>query len=62
MKKTVKITASIVLICWVFVATKPATDRYFEVIKNLDIFAVLFKEINNLYVDEINPGTLIKTA
>ena len=62
MKKTVKITASIVLICWVFVATKPATDRYFEVIKNLDIFAVLFKEINNLYVDEINPGTLIKTG
>ena len=62
MKKTAKITASIVLICWVFVATKPATDRYFEVIKNLDIFAVLFKEINNLYVDEINPGTLIKTG
>ena len=62
MKKIAKITASIVLICWVFVATKPATDRYFEVIKNLDIFAVLFKEINNLYVDEINPGTLIKTG
>lgn len=36
------------------------TDRYFEIFKNLDIFATLFKEVNTHYVDEINPNTLIK--
>ncbi len=41
-------------------ATLPATDRYFEILKNLDIFATLFKEVNTHYVDEINPSTLIK--
>lgn len=38
------------------------TDRHFEIIKNLDIFATLFKEVNNLYVEEINPNTLIKSG
>ncbi|MBP5366495.1 MAG: S41 family peptidase [Bacteroidales bacterium] len=36
--------------------------RNFEVIKNLDIFYSLFKELNNYYVDEINPEKLIRTA
>src|SRR3990170_2174731 len=41
--------------------TKPA-DRYFEIAKNLDIFATLFKEVNALYVDEVNPNQLIRTG
>ncbi|HEY9489328.1 MAG TPA: S41 family peptidase [Chryseosolibacter sp.] len=41
--------------------TKPA-DRYFEIAKNLDIFATLFKEVNALYVDEVNPNKLIRTG
>lgn len=41
--------------------TKPA-DRYFEIAKNLDIFATLFKEVNALYVDEVNPNTLVRTG
>lgn len=43
-------------------AIKPTTDRYFEILKNLDIFATLFKEVNTHYVDEINPNTLIKSG
>jgi carboxyl-terminal processing protease len=35
-------------------------DEYFEISKNLDIFATLFKELNAHYVDETNPGELIK--
>lgn len=38
------------------------TDNYFEISKNLDIFATLFKELNIYYVDETNPGDLIKTS
>ena len=41
--------------------TTPA-DRYFEIAKNLDIFATLFKEVNALYVDEVNPNTLVRTG
>jgi carboxyl-terminal processing protease len=35
-------------------------DNYFEVSKNLDIFATLFRELNIYYVDEIKPGDLMK--
>lgn len=37
-------------------------DRYFEIAKNLDIFATMFKELNALYVDEINPNKAIRTG
>jgi len=35
-------------------------DNFFEVSKNLDIFATLFRELNIYYVDETNPGDLMK--
>src|SRR5690606_2158575 len=41
--------------------TRPA-DRYFDIAKNLDIFATLFKEVNALYVDDVNPNTLVRTG
>ena len=37
-------------------------DRYFQIVKNLDIFVTLFKEVNAYYVDEINPADLMKTG
>jgi carboxyl-terminal processing protease len=37
-------------------------DRLFEIARNLDIYATLFKELNAYYVDEINPNMLIKTS
>jgi carboxyl-terminal processing protease len=41
--------------------TRPA-ERYFEIAKNLDIFATLFKEVNALYVDDVNPNKLVRTG
>ncbi len=37
-------------------------ERYFEIAKNLDIFATLFKEVNTYYVDDITPAKLVKTG
>ncbi|MBW6482050.1 MAG: S41 family peptidase [Vicingaceae bacterium] len=37
-------------------------DSYFEISKNLDIFATLFRELNIYYVDGTEPGELIKTG
>ena len=45
---------------WSF--TSPQNDKYFLIIKNLDIFATLFKEVNAQYVDEINPNTFMRTG
>ncbi len=36
--------------------------NYFEIAKNLDIFATLFKEVNTYYVDEVDPEELINTG
>ena len=35
-------------------------DDQFEIAKNLDIFATMFREINMYYVDEVQPGDLMK--
>lgn len=51
---------SLLAIVLLTAAIKPTTDRYFEILKNLDIFATLFKEVNTHYVDEVNPSTLMK--
>lgn len=37
-----------------------AWDDYFEISKNLEIHAVLYRELNTNYVDELNPGELMK--
>lgn len=37
-------------------------DDEFELLKNLDIYYSLMRELNLVYVDEINPGDLIKTS
>jgi carboxyl-terminal processing protease len=37
-------------------------DDFFEISKNLDIFATLFREVNLYYVDEVKPGDLMKTG
>ncbi len=37
-------------------------DRLFEIARNLDIYATLFKELNLYYVDELNPNKMVKTS
>jgi carboxyl-terminal processing protease len=45
-----------------FIHAKTANDPYFEIAKNLDVYANLFKELNTYYVDPIEPGKLVKTG
>lgn len=37
-------------------------DKDFEIAKNLDIYYTLFRELNMYYVDELEPGDLVKTS
>ncbi|MBK8969249.1 MAG: S41 family peptidase [Saprospiraceae bacterium] len=37
-------------------------NKYFDIIKNLEIFTNAYKEINHAYVDELDPGKLMRTG
>lgn len=41
---------------------KASNSNYFEISKNLDIFATLFREVNTYYVDDVDAGKMIKKA
>lgn len=37
-------------------------DKSFEISKNLNIYATLFRDVNMFYVDEVNPGDLVTNS
>ncbi len=39
-----------------------AKDNFFEISKNLEIFATLYRELNVFYVDDIQPGEMMKVG
>jgi carboxyl-terminal processing protease len=39
-----------------------ATDRYFAITRNLDVFTALFKDVNASYVDDTDPSKLMRTC
>lgn len=41
---------------------RPEADKYFELIKNLEIFTNLYKELNAGYVDELDPARTMRTG
>lgn len=63
MKRIFKITGIVaILILGMATTFKPDTNKYFEIVKNIEIFTNLFKEINTYYVDDIDPGKLMRTG
>lgn len=61
-KKHLIISASVISIAGLTLRFTPTSEDYFNVSKNLDIFTTLYKEINVFYVDETQPGELMKTG
>lgn len=60
-KKKLAIYLSISMLLGLFAFTK-ADEKMFEIARNLDMFASIYKEINTYYVDEINPSKIIRTG
>src|SRR6056297_75477 len=50
------------LLLGVGITTTSYKDNSFEIVKNIDIYTSLFKELNTYYVDEIDPGEVVKTS
>ncbi|MCX2741437.1 S41 family peptidase [Pontibacter anaerobius] len=44
------------------VSFKTDSERYFEIAKNLDVFATLFKEVNTYYVDDVPPAQMMRSG
>lgn len=49
-------------ISWMSLKPAPANDNLFEMKKNLDIFYDVYGKVEGFYVDEIEPGSLMKTG
>lgn len=58
MRRTFVLFLSITLILLSQIVWSQNKSQAFEISKNLDIYATLIKELNNNYVEEINPGEL----
>jgi carboxyl-terminal processing protease len=62
MTKRIKWFAFLLGIFLITAALRQPAEEYFDIAKNLDIFATLFKEVNAYYVDEIEPEDLIRQS
>ncbi len=61
-KQFKKIIAGVAILLAAISFTAFTQTNYFEVSKNLDIFSTLFRELNIYYVDDADPGKLMKTG
>lgn len=62
MRKIKRISIPLIIILAISAVALSPGDKYFQIVKNLDIFASLFKEVNGLYVDEVDPDVIVKTG
>ncbi|MFM9056112.1 MAG: S41 family peptidase [Bacteroidota bacterium] len=44
------------LLCWGF------SDDFFQIARQLDLMAGVYREVNAVYVDDVNPGSLMKSG
>ena len=61
-KKTKLKIKAVAVVAAILIAVGFVNDRDFEMSKNLDIYHTLFRELSIYYVDEINPGDLVKKS
>ena len=54
--------SALVLLLIGLMAAGTPNEKFFDIARNLDIFATLVKEVNAYYVDDINPNKMIKTG
>jgi carboxyl-terminal processing protease len=58
------LTGAAVLAAGISIAASfsPVSDKLFEISRNIEIFANVYRELNMNYVDDINPGKLMRTG
>ncbi|HNW51365.1 MAG TPA: S41 family peptidase [Prolixibacteraceae bacterium] len=61
-KKLIVVVSAIVVAGFMFMGLNNIDNKNFEIAKNLDIYYSLFRELNTFYVDEVDPGKLVKES
>ncbi len=64
MKRVAKVLGLVVVLVIGISATTTSLEKnkYFEIIKNIEIFTNLYKELNTYYVDDLDPGQVMRTG
>lgn len=63
MRRFLKLTAIVaVLILGMAFTVTTNNGRYFEILKNIEIYTNLYKELNTYYVDDIEPSQMMRTG
>jgi carboxyl-terminal processing protease len=61
-KKLIVGGSALLLSGFLWMGLSQVDNKNFEIAKNLDIYFSLFRELNTFYVDEIDPGKLVKES
>ncbi|MBN1769081.1 MAG: S41 family peptidase [Prolixibacteraceae bacterium] len=56
------VVLTLILSGFLFTSLNNTDNKNFEIAKNLDIYYTLFRELNTFYVDDVDPGKLVKTS
>ena len=60
MKTKFKKYFAIVLVIALIIPLTSSQDRYFEISKNIEIFTSLYRELNDYYVDDLDPNEIMR--
>lgn len=62
-KKIFAAIASVALVIGLMAATpNPLNDRFFEIMKAIEVYTNVYKEVNKYYVDDVEPNKLMRTG
>ncbi len=61
-KRAIIIVSALIVSGFVLMGLRNVDNKNFEIAKNLDIYFSLFRELNTFYVDEVDPGKLVKES
>ena len=61
-KRKLLILSVLPLVLLVLIAGTVPGNRFFEIARNIEIYSALFKTVNEIYVDEVNPNKLLSTS
>lgn len=54
--------AALALIVFMSSAYSPVNDKFFEIMKAIEVYTNVYKEVNTYYVDDIEPNKLMRTG
>ena len=56
------LAAALAFVVFTAATVSPVNDKFFEIMKAIEVYTNVYKEVNNYYVDEIEPNQLMRTG